>query len=314
MVLAVETFDLTKRFGTLTAVDMLNLRVESGSVHGFLGPNGAGKTTTIKILVGLLRADSGRVRILGADVTGDDPEVRQRLGYMPELPKFPKHLTGLELLEVYGRMYGMSRQQLGNDVPQLLDKVGLSGRGGSHIGEYSKGMQQRLGIAQALLDDPELIILDEPTIGLDPVGMVEVRDLIKSIVKKGTTVFLSSHLLYEVQQICSHVTIINRGVSLASGTLEEVSNKLTGKTTLHLEVVGLKELTVDAIRRMPFVVEVLRNGQRLTIELSTTDDVRHQISQTITEMGGIIVHMVQTGRDLEDVFLQLISQSEARGE
>jgi ABC-2 type transport system ATP-binding protein len=307
---AVETVDLTKRFGNITAIDQLNLQVDAGSIHGFLGPNGAGKTTTMKILVGLLRPDRGRVKILGKDVLGDDPEVRQRLGYMPELPKLPKHLTGQELLEVYGRMYGMRGQQLRETVPRLLEWVGLSERGRNRIGEYSKGMQQRLGIAQALLNNPELIILDEPTIGLDPVGMVEVRDLIKAIVKEGVTVFLSSHLLHEVQQICSHVTIINRGVSLASGTLEEVSNQLTRAPTLHLEVIDLNDSAIEGIKRMPFVDEVLREGQCLTIVLNTLDDMRRLISQTVTERGGVIIHMVQRGRDLEDTFLQMVSKSE----
>lgn len=142
--------------------------------------------------------------------------------------------------------------------------------------------------------------------------MVEVRDLIKSIVKGGTTVFLSSHLLHEVQQICSHVTIINRGVSLASGTLKEVTNQLTGTLTLHVEVIELNDPTVDIIKRMPFVAEVQREGQHLTIELNTLDDVRHLISQTITQNGGLIVHMVQSGRELEDIFLKLISGLEVR--
>lgn len=312
MAFAVETRDLTKRFGDLTAVNRLNLHVASGAVHGFLGPNGAGKTTTIKMLVGLLQPDSGSARILGEEVTGDDPAVQQRLGYMPELPRFPKHLTGRELLDVYGRMYGMTAQQLRDEIPRLLDLVGLRGRGRSRIGEYSKGMQQRLGIAQALLNDPELLILDEPTIGLDPVGMVEVRDIIQSIVKEGTTVFLSSHLLHEVQQICSHVTILNRGVALASGTMTEVANKLTKASTLHVEVMGLNAALVEGIQQLAFVSEVRRDDQRLTIVLNTADDVRSQLSQLITQGNGIIVHMVQRGRDLEDVFLQLITESEGR--
>ena len=149
MEFSVETFGLTKRFGSITAVDMLDLRVGSNAIHGFLGPNGAGKTTTIKILVGLLRADSGRVRILGKDVRGDDPRVRQSVGYMPELPKFPRHLTAQELLVTYGRMYGLSQSQLRKDVPRLLETVGLTGRGKSRISGYSKGMQQRLGVAQS---------------------------------------------------------------------------------------------------------------------------------------------------------------------
>jgi ABC-2 type transport system ATP-binding protein len=248
--------------------------------------------------------------ILGNEVKGDDPRVRQNVGYMPELPKFPKHLTGQELLEIYGQMYGMSRSQLKTDVSRLLETVGLTGRGKSRIGGYSKGMQQRLGIAQALLSDPELLILDEPSIGLDPVGMVEVRELIKSIASHGRTVLLSSHLLYEVEQMCTHVTIVNRGVSLASGPIEEVTKSFSGKTSLEIEIVNMKDSIEEAIGRMPFVSSLTRRDNHLNIELQTKDDVRSQISQSITSNGGIIVHMAQRGNDLESVFLQLVSKSE----
>jgi len=307
---SIETLGLTKSFGDIRAVDNLDLCVSSNSIHGFLGPNGAGKSTTIKILVGLLRADSGVAKVLGKDVKGDYPRVRQSLGYMPELPKFPKHLTGQELLEIYGRMYGLSRSQLKVDVPRLLETVGLTGRGKSRIGGYSKGMQQRLGIAQALLSDPELLILDEPSIGLDPVGMIEVRDLIKSIASHGRTVLLSSHLLHEVEQMCTHVTIMNRGVSLASGPIENFTKSLSGKISLEVEIVNMKDSIEEAIRRMPFVSGLTRRDGHLYVLLQTKDDVRSQISQSITSNGGIIVHMAQRGNDLESVFLQLISKSE----
>jgi len=307
---SIETLGLTKSFGDIRAVDNLDLCVSSNSIHGFLGPNGAGKSTTIKILVGLLRADSGVAKVLGKDVKGDYPRVRQSLGYMPELPKFPKHLTGQELLEIYGRMYGLSRSQLKVDVPRLLETVGLTGRGKSRIGGYSKGMQQRLGIAQALLSDPELLILDEPSIGLDPVGMIEVRDLIKSIASHGRTVLFSSHLLYEVEQMCTHVTIMNRGVSLASGPIENFTKSLSGKISLEVEIVNMKDSIEEAIRRMPFVSGLTRRDGHLYVLLQTKDDVRSQISQSITSNGGIIVHMAQRGNDLESVFLQLISKSE----
>src|SRR6266567_772596 len=221
----IQTENLTKSYGSRIAVNHLNLTVEAKQIHGFLGPNGAGKTTTIKMLVGLLRPESGSIKILGEDAAGDRPGIRRRFGYMPELPKFPKHLTGIELLDIYGRMYGMNKEERQQRIPELLKMVGLEGRGKDRIGHYSKGMQQRVGIAQALLNNPELVILDEPSIGLDPVGMVEVRDMVKGIVKGGQTVFFSSHLLAEVQQICDHVSIINNGNMLFTGTLDEVASK-----------------------------------------------------------------------------------------
>ena len=309
MKLAIETSGLTKRYGSLTAVSKLDLKVERNTVHGFLGPNGAGKTTTIKVLVGLLKPDEGTVRVLGQEVRGDRPDVRLRMGYMPELPKFPKHLKGWELLDIYGKMYGMTEQERTEQIPKLLEMVGLKGRERDFIGKYSKGMQQRLGIAQALLNDPELVVLDEPSLGLDPVGMVEVRELVKRIAKEGMTVFISSHLLFEVEQICSHVTIIHRGVSLVSDTLQNVSNKLSGPTTLQIEVAKLSDAIVETVKELPFVSNVSQDGNTLIIELKTRDDVRPQISQEITKSGGVIVSMSLKGPRLEEVFMQLVAKS-----
>jgi ABC-2 type transport system ATP-binding protein len=306
---AIETINLTKRYGSLTAVNKLNLKVEKNAIHGFLGPNGAGKTTTIKVLVGLLRPDGGTVRVLGQEVRGDRPDVRLRMGYMSELPKFPKHLKGWELLDIYGRMYGMNEQDRKEQIPKLLEMVGLKGREKDLIGKYSKGMQQRLGIAQALLNEPELVVLDEPSLGLDPVGMVEVRELVKGIAKEGVTVFISSHLLFEVEQICSHVTIIHRGVSLVSDTLQNVSNKLSGPTTLQVEVAKLSDAIVETVKKLQFVSNVSQDGNMLIIELKTRDDVRSQVSQEITKSGGVIVSMSLKGQTLEEVFMQLIAKS-----
>jgi ABC-2 type transport system ATP-binding protein len=309
MELTIETIDLIKRYGSLTAVNKLNLKVEKNTIHGFLGPNGAGKTTTIKVLVGLLKPDEGNVKVLGQEVHGDRPDVRLRMGYMPELPKFPKHLKGLELLDIYGRMYGMNKQERKEQIPKLLEMVGLAGRERDLIGKYSKGMQQRLGIAQALLNQPELVILDEPSLGLDPVGMVEVRELVKGIAKEGVTIFISSHLLFEVEQICSHVTIIHRGVSLVSDTLQNVSSKFSGPTVLLVEVAKLSDAIIQAVQGLPLVSNVSKDGNTLIIELKTRDDVRPQISQEITNSGGVIVSMSLKGPSLEEVFMQLVARS-----
>ncbi len=309
MTQAIETVNLTKRYGRLTAVDKLNLNVNANTIHGFLGPNGAGKTTTIKVLVGLLKPDEGEARIFGEEVSGDKPDVRLRIGYMPELPKFPKHLKGSELLDIYGRMYGLSQQQRHDQLPKLFEQVGLKGRENDLIGKYSKGMQQRLGIAQALLSEPELVILDEPSLGLDPVGMVEVRELIKNVVKEGMTVFLSSHLLFEVQQVCSHVTIINKGVAVASDTIENVEHKIKGPVTLQIEVTKLTKTIVENVEKLSFVTDVKTENNKLNITLDTKDDVRPQVSETITNSGGTIVSMNLTGQSLEDVFVQLVGKA-----
>jgi ABC-2 type transport system ATP-binding protein len=309
MSLAIETVNLTKRYGRLTAVDKLNLKVSANTIHGFLGPNGAGKTTTIKVLVGLLRPDEGTARVFGEEVSGDKPKVRLRIGYMPELPKFPKHLKGSELLDIYGRMYGLSQQQRRDELPKLFEQVGLKGRENDLIGKYSKGMQQRLGIAQALLSEPELVILDEPSLGLDPVGMVEVRELIKNVVKGGMTVFLSSHLLFEVQQVCSHVTIINKGVALVSDTTQNVEQKIKGPIVMQIEVTKLTQPIVENLKKLAFVTDVKTEGNRLEVFFETSDDVRPQVSETITDAGGTIVSMNVNKHSLEDVFVQLVGKA-----
>jgi ABC-2 type transport system ATP-binding protein len=306
--LAIETNNLTKRYGSLTAVNNLNLKVERNTIHGFLGPNGAGKTTTIKILVGLLKANEGTAKIFGQEVQVDKADAKLGIGYMPELPKFPKHLKGVELLDIYGRMYGMTQQELKEQIPRLIDLVGLKGRENDLIGKYSKGMQQRIGIAQALLSNPDLVILDEPSIGLDPVGMVEVRELVKAISKEGRTVFVSSHLLFEVEQICTHVTIINRGEALVSDTLQNVSGMISGPATMQVEAINLINPVLEALKGLPYVKDVSRSSNMLTIVLTTRDDVRAEVSQAITKAGGIIVGMNLKGHSLEDVFIQLISK------
>lgn len=299
---------MTKTYGSLLAVDKLDLKVEAETVHGFLGPNGAGKTTVIKMLLGLLKPDSGRIRILGSDAVGDKPEIRQRLGYLPELPKFPKHLTGWELLDIYGKMFGMSKKQRLEQLPKLIGLVGLKGREKDALGKYSKGMQQRLGIAQALLGSPELVILDEPSLGLDPVGIMEVRDLMKDIAREGVTVFLSSHLLFEVQEVCSHATIIHKGVTLASDRLEKISAMFSGPSRLLVEVTEVKDALVKGVKTLPFVKEILVEEKVLAIELDTMEDVRSKVSQMITNSGGIIISMKTEGQSLEKAFVNLVTE------
>jgi ABC-2 type transport system ATP-binding protein len=321
MDLAIETEGLTKKYGSLIAVNKLDLKVQRNTIHGFLGPNGAGKTTTIKILVGLLKPNEGTVKVLGQELHGgksagffqsfyEQADIRLSIGYMPELPKFPKHLKGSELLDIYGQMYGMTRQQRKEQIPKLVELVGLKGRENDLIGKYSKGMQQRIGIAQALLNDPELVILDEPSLGLDPVGMVEVREIVKEIAKEGRTVLVSSHLLFEVEQICTDVTIINRGSALVSDTLPTVSGLLSGPAMLHVEVAKISDTIVNAVKKLPFVSSVVQTGNTLRIQMTTHEDTRAQVSQEITRSGGIIIAMSKQTSNLEDVFIQLISKDQ----
>ena len=313
MEFVIETTNLTKKYKSLVAVDKLDLKIKADTIHGFLGPNGAGKTTTIKVLVGLLKPDGGSVSVLGQELGWDKPDVRARIGYMPELPRLPKHLKGTELLDIYGRMYGMTEEERRKQVPKLLDIVGLRERGDDLVGTYSKGMQQRLGMAQALLNEPKLVILDEPSLGLDPTGMVEIREIMKEMAKEGVTIFLSSHLLHEVQQVCTHVTIINKGVAAASGTLKQISAKVRGPLTIEAEVDKLSKAVIKKVKELPFVANVVKDGKKLSVEVKTRDDVRSQVSQAITAAGGIVISMNLKGESLEDIFMNLLGKSKKRG-
>jgi ABC-2 type transport system ATP-binding protein len=239
--LVIETRGLRKEFGgrrgTRVAVHDLDLAVPRGGVHGFLGPNGSGKTTTIRMLLGLARATRGEMALFGTTVPAGLPQVIDRVGAVVEMPKFLPHFTGRQNLTILARSKGIASDR----VDAAVDTVGLTGRDGDRYGAYSLGMKQRLAIAATLLKDPQLLILDEPTNGLDPAGIREIRETIRALGESGVTVLLSSHILAEVQQVCTSATIIGNGRLLASGPVEE----LLGASTSYRLVVD----DHDAARR-----------------------------------------------------------------
>lgn len=214
---------LTKKFfqrGEVIAVDHLTLDVEEGEIFGFLGPNGAGKTTTIKMLLGLIFPDEGTAEVLGFPAGAQ--EMRRQVSYLPENADFYDHLTGGELLDFYGRLFGMSAKERSERVDMLLDLVGLKNDKSKQIKQYSKGMKQRIGIAQSLVNDPKLLILDEPTSGLDPVAHIEIRNLIESVRQRGKTVFLSSHQLSDVELVCDRISIMKNGKLERLGRVDDL--------------------------------------------------------------------------------------------
>lgn len=302
----IKTENLKKSYKKGTyAVNGLNIQVKEKRITGFLGPNGAGKSTTIKMLLGLLEPTEGTIEIFGNRVKTDSPEIRKLIGFMPELPKFPKYLTAMELLEIYGEMAQMDKNDIRRQSKELLEEVGLGNSSNKKIGNFSKGMQQRLGFAVAFLGNPTLAIMDEPTEGLDPVGMVEIKNLIKAKAKNGTTIFLSSHLLKEVEEICDDVIVINKGKLLAMGPVEDVIKKASKKKTLEVEVDVLGNLP-EIIKKLPFVVNVDVNGNVMHIDLNTEEDVRKQISKIIYENGSFIIGMSFITETLENAFMELL--------
>jgi ABC-2 type transport system ATP-binding protein len=233
---AIETHGLRKQFGAKVAVADLSLTIGRGEVFGFLGPNGAGKTTSIKMLLGLVRPDAGTATVLGAPL--NDTAARARIGFLPEHFRFHEVLTGRELLRFHGRLYGMRGVALEARIDELLYRMDLQDAGDRSIAGYSKGMLQRTGLAQALLNQPDLVFLDEPTSGLDPLGRRLVRDLIRELRSLGTTVFLNSHLLGEVEATCDRVAFVRDGAVVAALTMDEVRARGQSLEDTFVDIIG----------------------------------------------------------------------------
>jgi ABC-2 type transport system ATP-binding protein len=289
----IETRDLTKIYGKdIRAVDRLNLRVRRGEVYGFLGPNGAGKTTTLRMLLGLVHTTSGSASVLGR--APGDPEGLVRVGAMVEEPAFYPYLSGRDNLRVVARYAGLSE----DGIEPLLDAVDLLDRGGDRFKTYSQGMRQRLGVAAALLKDPELLILDEPTNGLDPAGMADMRSLIRRLGSGDRTVLLSSHMLGEVQQVCDRVGVISRGALIAEGTVEELRGR--GSVLVRAEPMTLARESAERLLGTGRV-EVLDGALRLDADPEDAP----RINRELVLAGVAVREFRQIERTLEDVFLEM---------
>ncbi|HEY9432595.1 MAG TPA: ABC transporter ATP-binding protein [Blastocatellia bacterium] len=294
---AVETCGLTRRFGARLAVDDLNLLAPEGGVYGFLGPNGAGKTTTIRMLLGLIRPDAGEVRLFGAPLAADRLSLIRMAGALVESPSLYPHLTGRENLEVTRRLLGAPRGL----IDDALGVVKLAQDADRRVREYSTGMRQRLGLALALLNKPRLLVLDEPTNGLDPAGIHEMRELIRRLpVEFGATVFLSSHLLSEVEQIAGHIGIIHQGRLLFQGALAE----LQARRREHLTV-GVKQ-SEQAMRCLGAAGwDAQRRDDGLLAVSAATPDAAARINSLLVSQGMEVFHIALAQASLEDIFLTL---------
>ena len=291
---AIETSGLRKAYGSTVALDGLDLHVEAGEVFGFLGPNGAGKTTAVKLLLGLTRPTAGAGAVLGRPL--GDRETRRRIGYLPELFRYQAWLTAREVLRLHASLAFLPPAGRTAEIDRVLDLVGLADRAGDRTGGFSKGMQQRLGLAAALLGDPALVILDEPTSALDPVGRDDVRAIIRHARERGSAVFLNSHLLGEVERLCDRVAIVNRGRVVAAGTLRD----LLGESAVRLRVTGLADLAPLAS-----FGEVVSDDDWIVLRQVDPDRIPDVVS-TVVGLGGR-VHAVDPGRQsLEDLFLGLV--------
>jgi ABC-2 type transport system ATP-binding protein len=297
---AIATSGLHKAFGSRVALHDLALQVQPGEVFGFLGPNGAGKTTAMKILLGLVRPTGGEALVFGRPP--GDPEARRRVGYLPEHFRFQEWATGVELLGFHGRLSGLGPAELAERIPELLERVGLAGRGDERVRRYSKGMTQRLGLALALVHRPDLVLLDEPTSALDPVGRREVRELVRELAAAGVTVFLNSHLLTEVEAVCDRVAIVNQGRVVASGPLDDLAGSVT-RLRLLLDRVDRDLLAL--VGRHGRVARV--EGTAVTLAVDTLE-VAPDLAALVVGAGYRMFGLVPVQRSLEDVFVELVGE------
>jgi len=298
----VRTRELHKRYGRHIAVTALDLCVERGQVVGLLGPNGAGKTTTVKILTGLVHPTSGTAELFGVGVA--DPAARARLGYLPEHFRFPEWLSGLELLRFHARLVGRDPGRHDAHLHDLLALVGLAGRGEERIRAYSKGMTQRLGLAQALIGSPDLVLLDEPTSALDPLGRREIRELIRGLAADGVAVLLNSHLLSEVELVCDHVVVIDRGVVLRSGTLDEVR---TTSVEVRIRLDRVDQRIRDVVACHGRIVA--SDDQEVLLRTDDPEAVP-RLAVDLVQAGAQVRALVPLQRSLEDAFVGLVRREE----
>lgn len=299
---AIETMSLRKTFGNRAVVDDLTLNVEYGEVFGFLGPNGAGKTTSIKMLMGLVYPTSGSARLLGRPL--GDRQARRQIGFLPELFRFHDWLTGEEFLQLHGQLYGMSREARANRIPEVLSLVGLSNSASKKVRTYSKGMQQRIGLAQALLNEPRLVFLDEPTSALDPLGRRDVRVILSRLRDDGVTVFLNSHLLSEVETSSDRVAIIDHGRVVAVGRVEDLLHR---DLTVELRLGPVDDDALADLKRVVSVQQVTPGRHTSVICRASGEDVVAQAVDSLTRHGVAVYAVMPERRTLEDVFVDVVS-------
>jgi len=310
----IEVQDLTKYYGATCAVHRLNFEVAAGEIVGFLGPNGAGKTTTLKIMAGYLPPTSGMVRINGYDCVAQSLEVRSSLGYLPENVAIYPDLTVTQFLRFAARAKGVEAKAEKAEIDRVMADCGLEEVRNTLTASLSKGFRQRLGLAQALLKLPPLLILDEPTIGLDPSQIVEIRQLIKDLAGDHT-VMLSTHILPEVSQICQRVIIINRGQIVASDTVENLSRQVGRGGRILMLVKGPEDQVAAALRTAPGVAQVSGQGEgKFLVETGNGLDLRPQLARLVVEKGWDLLELKSQEFTLEEVFLDLVTEEEPEEE
>lgn len=311
----IQVENLTKCYGQHTAINQLNFTVGKGEILGFLGPNGAGKSTTMNIITGYISATSGSVKIDGLDILEEPRAAKSKIGYLPELPPLYGEMTVKEYLNFVGDIKHVSAAEKEADFEKIVDLVKINDVWNRLIKNLSKGYKQRIGLAQALIGNPQILILDEPTVGLDPKQIIEIRNLIKDLGKEHT-IILSSHILPEVSAICERIIIINNGKIVASDTPENLSKSLSTSSKLLLRVAGPKEQVVNTLSKLPGVKDISAQGVKepdtidIMIEAERDNDLRRPIFTTLSQANYPILMMRSLDLTLEDIFLHVTTEEE----
>ena len=306
----IQVADLVKKYGPHTAVNQLSFTVEKGQIYGFLGPNGAGKSTTMNIMTGYIAANSGTVKINGYDILKEPEKAKQSIGYLPEIPPLYTDMTVREYLLFVAELKKVPKKERKGHVDEIVNKIQLGEVEKRLIRNISKGYKQRVGLAQALIGDPEVLILDEPMVGLDPKQIIEMRDLIKSLAKDHT-IILSSHILSEVSAVCDHIMIISEGRLAASGSPQELQEMMQVKAEVEVVVLGTKELAEEVLENMNGIGsygidEAEEEGSvKIRVETAGDKDMRKELSLALSKNNMPILSMNRIEKSLEDIFLEL---------
>ena len=311
----IEVQHISKRYGRVTAVDDVSFRVERGEILGFLGPNGAGKTTTMRILTGYMPATEGRAIVAGHDVFAEPIEAKRRTGYLPETPPLYPDMTVREYLDFVSRIKGVPSGERKQRVTSVMERTRVADMADRHCAKLSKGYRQRVGLAQALIHNPDVLILDEPTAGLDPKQIIETRQLIKGLGGEHT-IILSTHILPEVEMTCGRVVIIDKGKVVAEDTPSNLTHRLKGAGVLRVEARGDRALLEETLRGVPGVVSVHANPTgdgpvSFELEAEAGRDVRPDVARAVVQKGGDLLGLSQAGMSLEDIFIHLTTQEAA---
>jgi len=305
----VESSKLTKVYNGTTVVDNLNLRIDEGQIFGFLGPNGAGKTTTILMLLGLTEPTSGTASIGGFNSTREPLKVKRIAGYIPEKVGFYNDLSAKDNLIYTANLNGITGRKADTAVDKAIEDVGLNGKSKALVSTFSKGMKQRLAIADILVKQPRVAFLDEPTTGIDPAGITQVLDLISNIAKENNmTIIMSSHQLSQVERICSHIGIMSKGKLVADGSIEQLGKKAGGgKVSIEIQLAEITQDIIDGIKSIRGVYNIDRTEN--TLNVICAEDLRRQISRAISDKNGLILQMKLQSYALEDIYMKIFKEA-----